>query len=163
MRYHLDGDPRVHFIDFIVEWADGRREAFAVKHSEAAVAADGVEAVLRAICAEHGAEIADDFRTVTYETLDPVAVLNGRLILRCGRDRDHAALKAVQAALTRLGPGTTFREVALASGLGQRGVRAAVALLQSGILASPPGERLHLDLPLTNRAANANENGNHRP
>jgi hypothetical protein len=37
------------------------------------------------------------------------------------------------------------------TGLGQRGVRAAVALLQSGILMNPPGKRLCLDLLLENR------------
>lgn len=161
MRYRVGGVQRVHFIDFIVTWTDGTREAFSVKHSEEALATDGVETVLQAIHAEHGAKIADDFRTITYEGLDPVAVLNGRLILRCGRDRDHAGMEAIREALQRLGPATTLREIAVASGLGQRGVRAAVALLQSGILTSPAGERLRLDLPLTSHASKAS--GNHRP
>lgn len=151
VEYVLGGTPRAYTFDVFVEWKDGLREAIAVRQTEADLRADDTLKVIAAICAQHGAKLADDYRTITYETLDPVAVLNGRFILRCGRDHDYAGQEATRAALRRLGAVTTLREVAEATGLGARGARAAVALLQSGILASPPGERLRLDLPLENR------------
>lgn len=147
----LDRSRRSYTFDTLVEGTDGRRKAIAVKQTEAALRADDTLAVIAAISTQHGAKLADDYRAVTYETLDPVAVLNGRLILRCGRDRDHAGQDAVRTALRGLGVVTTLREIAEATGLGVRGARAAVALLQSGVLASPHGERLRLDLPLENR------------
>jgi hypothetical protein len=155
VSYVLAGVHRRYTFDIVVEWRDGLREAIAVRQSDRGLHADDTVEVVKAICAQHGAKLADDFRAITYETLDPVAVLNGRQIIRCGRDHDYAAQSAVRGALRRLGPATTLREVAIASGHGQRGVRAAVALLQSGIIVSPPGERLRLDLPLENRVPGA--------
>ena len=152
-KYVLAGVERRYTFDIVVQWSDGLREAIAIRQSVDGLHADDTIEVISAICVQHGARFADDYRAITYETLDPVAVLNGRLILRCGRDHDHAARSAVRRALTLLGPVTTLREIAIATDLGQRGVRAAVALLQSGILMNPPGERLGLDLPLENRAS----------
>jgi hypothetical protein len=151
VRYALGSVERIYTFDILVDWVGGVRQAIAVKNTDAALRADDTVPAIEAICAQHGARLAHDYRAVTYETLDPVAVLNGRLILRCGRDHDYAAMDAVRQALPRLGPATTLREVATLTGLGQRGVRAAVALLQSGILMNPPGKRLCLDLLLENR------------
>lgn len=151
--YGPAGDRHTHTFDILVEWSDGVREAIAVKQTEDRLRRDGTVKVMETICTEHGSRFADDYRAITYETLDPIAVLNGRDIVDCGRDHDHAAMDVVRMALPGLGPVTSLREVALSTGLGQRGVRAAVALLQSGILMNPPGMRLDLDLPLENRAA----------
>ena len=151
VRYDRGGVQHLYTFDIIVEWENGFREAIAVRQTEAALLADDTVDVIKAICAQRGPEIADDYRAITYETLDPVAVLNGRQILRCGRDHDYVGQAAVRKALASLGPITTFREIAAATGLGHRGVRAATALLQSWILANPPEERLDLDLPLENR------------
>ncbi|CAO4164090.1 hypothetical protein [Methylorubrum populi] len=90
VRYVLGGAQRSYTFDVIVEWSDGFREAIAIRQTISALHADDTLEVIEAICTQHGALLADDYRTVTYETLDPVAVLNGRLILRCGRDHDHA-------------------------------------------------------------------------
>lgn len=152
-KYVLAGVEHRYTFDIVVHWSDGLREAIAIRQSVDGLHADDTIEVISVICVQQGARFADDYRAITYETLDPVAVLNGRLILRCGRDHDHAARSAVRRALTLLGPVTTLREIAIATDLGQRGVRAAVALLQSGILMNPPGERLGLDLQLENRAS----------
>ena len=153
VSYVLADVARSYTFDIFVEWTDGVREGIAVRQSTKALEADDTVEVIKAICSQHGNSLADDYRAVTYETLDPVAVLNGRLILRCGRDHDYAARDTVRKTLPRLGTATTLREIALATGIGQRGVRAAVALLQSGILIFPAGERLRLDLPLENRGS----------
>lgn len=162
--YHdLRGVQRPYTFDLIVEWVCGRREAVAVRQTVEGLHRDDTVEVIKAICAQHGARFADDYRAVTYETLDPVAVLNGREILRCGRDHDHTGKNAVRQALPRLGHITTLREIADTTALGQRGVRAAVALLQSGILGVPAGERLRLDLPLENRRSEATSKTSNHP
>ncbi|MGY2049165.1 hypothetical protein [Methylobacterium sp. JK268] len=153
VRYERVGSQHVYTFDILVDWANGVREAIAVKQTFEGLHRDETVAIVEAICAQKGSRLADDYRAITYETLDPVAVLNGRYIVACGRDHDHAGLRTVRAVLPGLGPVTSLREVALAVGLGQRGVRAAAALLQSGILMNPPGKRLGLDLPLENRVS----------
>lgn len=151
VRFVLRGVERTYTFDVIAEWSDGFREAIAIRQTLAALHSDDTLEVIEAICAQRGSAVADDYRSVTYESLDPVAVLNGRLILRCGRDHDHAGQGAVRKALRCLGRATTIREIAEAAGMGPRGARAAVALLQSGLLTNPLGEKLGLDLPLENR------------
>jgi hypothetical protein len=158
VSYELAGSSRTHTLDVIVEWVGGIREAFAVKHSTDALSRGETPTgtVLAALSVQHGIRIAHDYRAVTNDTLDPVAVLNARLIVRCGRDNDRAGMEVVRKVLAGLGPTTTLREAAVATSLGMRGFRAAVALIQSGILANPGGERLSLELSLENRAAGNN-------
>lgn len=153
VEYELPDGTHHYTFDVEVDWADGIREVIAVRQTIDGLHRDDTVQVVKTICAQHGNRIAHDYRAVTYETLDPYAVLNGREIVDCGRDHDHAGKDAVRKALRRLGPVTTLREVATATGLGQPGVRAAVALLQSGILMNPPGKWLDLDLPLENRGS----------
>ncbi|MGW5841071.1 hypothetical protein ACWFZ6_24085 [Methylorubrum extorquens] len=153
VQYERADGQHVYTFDIYVEWSDGVREVIAVKQTFEGLRRDETVAIVETICAQKGSKLADDYRAITYETLDPDAVLNGREILACGRDHDHAGLRAVRSVLPGLGPITSLREVALATGLGQRGVRAAIALLQSGILMNPPGKRLDLDLPLENRVS----------
>ncbi|SFM31148.1 hypothetical protein [Methylobacterium pseudosasicola] len=151
VAYHLPDGGHHYTIDIHVEWMDGVREVVAVRQTDEALQRDDTVHVIKTICAQHGNRLADDYRAVTYETLDPFQVMNGREIIECGRDHDHAGRRAIRTALPGLGQVTTLREVATATGLGQRGVRAAVALLQSGVLVNPPGKLLELDLPLGNR------------
>jgi hypothetical protein len=152
VRYRFRGVARTYTFDIVVQWWSGWREAFAVKQSDNDLLdADDTLHVLKAISEQYGTRLADDYRVVTYDTLDPVAVMNGRVILRCGRDQDHAAMDVVRATLARLGPVVTLAEVAEQSCMGKRGLRAAVALIQSGLLMPPRGERLRVDLPLENR------------
>ena len=153
VRYERVGSQHVYTFDILVDWTDGVREAIAIRQTFEGLHSDETVAIVEAICAQSGSRLADNYRAITYETLDPVAVLNGREIVACGRDHDHAGLRAVRSVLPELGPITSLREVAKATGLDQRGVRAAIALLQSGILMNPPGERLDLDLPLENRVS----------
>ena len=129
----------------------GRRIGFAVKATrEEALRAD-VEGVLRAIKAGGDADVADRLASISMDRLDPVAVLNAQDVLERGLDQDHRGLAAVGAALRGMGRTITLREVAHATRFGDRGVRAAVALVQAGALVIPRGERLRPDLQLENR------------
>lgn len=149
----LEGIRREHFLDVVVRMRDGRIIAFAVKATEADLRRGDTIAILEAIAAQHGAAVAHEYRGVSRESLDPIALDNARVILRCGRDPDARGRRIVGDLLSTLGPSVTLREIALASRMGVRGLRAAVALIQSGLLAPPRGSRLAQDLPLANRAA----------
>ncbi len=161
VRYRWKGIVRTYTIDVVVRLRNGRRVAFAVKRSMPELLRDDTIAIIEAIAAEHGARVADEYRTVTYESLDPVALENAKLILACGRDHDIAGQRLVGEILADLGQTVSLREIAEASGLGGRGVRAAVALIQSGILMPPRGEHLALDLPMENRSSPGSATGNH--
>jgi hypothetical protein len=163
VRYRWRGTVRKYTFDVVVRLRDGRRVAYATKRSERELLNDDTIEILEAIAAEHGSRVADEYRTVTYETLDPIALKNAKLIVGCGRDQDIAGQRRVREVLADLGPTVTLREVAEASGLGDRGVRAAVALIQSGILMPPRGQHLALDLPMENRGTRASASGNHSP
>lgn len=152
VRYRLGGIDRTYTFDVVVDWACGTRVAYAVKATTNELRAGDTPAILTAVGAQLGTRFAHQYRAVTNDTLDPVALLNARLIVRCGRDHDYAAMDVVRDSLPRLGRSATLREVAEATGLGRRGVRAAVALIQSGVLANPGGARLDLDLPLESRS-----------
>lgn len=109
-----------------------------------------MDAVLTAIKARHGSRFADDYRFVSFQSLDPATVLNAKLIHRCGDELDEDARRAVRAVLPGLGPETTAAEIGRATGLDARGMRAAFALIPSGVLVNLPGRQITFDSPLTN-------------
>ena len=150
VEYKRDGIWHVYFIDVVVEHRCGHRKAYAVKDTKKSAVEDDTEAKLELICDQDTDDVADDFRLVTFEGLSPVAVENASLIARCGAQEDREAWEAVRATLPNL-PGTvTAAGLGEASGYGVRGMRAAFALIPAGLLRNPPGERLHMDTPLTN-------------
>jgi hypothetical protein len=150
VTFRRDGVLHVYFIDVVVEHRCGHRKAYAVKDTAEAALKDDTAGKLRLICEQDTSGLADDYRLVTFEGLDPAAVGNASLIARCGAEQDREAWEAVRAILPGL-PGTvTAAAVGEASGYGVRGMRAAFALIPAGLLRNPPGERLHMDTPLTN-------------
>lgn len=148
----------VYFMDLVVEFRCGHRKAYAVKSSQAEAVEDETEEKLRLISAFNPATFASDYRLVTFDGLDPIAVTNASLINRCARELDHDAQDAVRAVLSRLGRRVTANEIGTASGYGCRGMRAAFALIPAGLLRNPPGKRLHMDTPLTNWASRVSAN-----
>jgi len=151
VRYTWRGAVRRYTFDVVVKLHKGPRIAYAVKRSERELLRDDTIEILKAIEVEHGSRIADAYRTVTYESLDPVALENARLIVRCGRDQDIAAQRRVRECLADLPATVTLERIAQASGIGHRGLRAAIALIQSGILVLPCGQPLASNLPMVNR------------
>lgn len=150
VNFRRNGVLHVYFIDVVVEHRCGHRKAYAVKDTAESAKEDDTWAKLELICEQDTAGVADDFRLVTFEGLDPAAVENASLITRCGAEQDSEAWEAVRATLPNL-PGTvTAAAIGQASGYGVRGMRAAFALIPAGLLRNPPGERLHMDTPLTN-------------
>lgn len=150
VEYLRDHIWHVYFIDVVVEHRCGRRVAYAVKDTAESAQKDDTWAKLQLICDQDTDGVADDFRLVTFEGLDPTAVENASLIARCGAEQDREAWEAVRATLPNLPRTVTAAGIGQASGYGVRGMRAAFALIPAGLLRNPPGQRLHMDTPLTN-------------
>lgn len=153
VAYRRDGTMHVYFIDLVVEHRCGQRKAYAVKQNAAAALEDETRTKLRLLGEQDTEGFADDYRLVTFEGLDPVAVVNASLIARCAEAQDHEAWEAVRKVLPMLPPVATATEIGRASGYDVRGMRAAFALIPAGLLRNPPGQRLHMDTPLTNGAS----------
>ncbi|WP_267354144.1 MULTISPECIES: hypothetical protein [unclassified Methylobacterium] len=157
-EYTRDGVRYVHFIDLVVEHRCGHRKAYAIKATRKDALDDDIPAKLRLLSDQDSRGFADDYRMATFEGLCPATVHNASLIARCGREQDHEAWEAVRAILTEVPAAATAAEIGNASGLGVRGMRAAFALIPAGDLRNPPGIRLNMDTPLTNRAGRETTN-----
>lgn len=150
VTYRLDRTEHVHFMDTRCTYRSGKRIAYFVKAKEESRISSNADAIMDAICARHGTRFADDYRFVSFESLDPETVANANLIMRCADHLDAEALSAVRAILPDLGPEATATEIGEATELGARGMRAAFALIPTGILLNPPGKQLLFETPLTN-------------
>lgn len=161
-KYRRHGGERSYTFDIVVRMRSGRVIAWAVKRTEEELMGDDTCEILKAIHAEHGTSFADEYRSVTYEKLDPVALKNAKFIVDCGGDQDVAAQARVRDVLADLPAMVTPRQIGEATKLGCRGARAAIALIQSGILGVPPGRELNADRPLENRGR-VSATANHAP
>lgn len=153
VTYRRDGAKHVYFMDLVVEHRCGHRKAYAIKATARDALKDDTAGTLKLICAQDTVGFAHDYRLVTFEGLDPVTVTNASLIARCGGEQDHEAWEAVRAVLPDLPPSVTATKIGHASGYDVRGMRAAFALIPAGLLKNPPGQRLHMETPLTNWAS----------
>lgn len=136
-----------HWLDYVTKRPDGWRVAYAVKaaHKDEAE----LEAALKAIAAHGGDDIADEFRILRADELDEVTVANARLVCQFARAFDFGAIGFVEGTLPAEGTQTTFREITQRSGLGTRGYRAAVTLVQSGLVRLARGVAITPDAPVT--------------
>lgn len=138
-----------YHVDFLTTYTDRRKVVFEVKY--AADVTDEVKDRLKLIASVAGDDFADAYRIVTEKDLSAVAIANARLIVDCGCDADLDAQAAVREAVAGRRGGTTASRLGADTGLGDRGVRAAFALIQSGLLKPQRGARLDRNTPLTIR------------
>lgn len=143
-----DGEPVIRYFDFVVTWRSGRRTAFAVKHVEDVD--DEIRAVLTAVAEQLGNRFADDFRTLTEAMVDRVSISNAWKIVDCAKDLDLEAMDEVRAYLLSAPHELRLGQIGSAIGLGERGYRAAIALIQSGALRIAPGTLIGPDAIATN-------------
>lgn len=139
------GTPEYHS-DYEVDWRSGVVSTIECKYEEDSKR-KAVPAKIAGIGRNAVSGITDDYRIVTQFDLDDVTVANARSIVACALDDDPEGLAAVRRALPGMPEGFALGDVADASGLGFRGYRAAVALLQSGALSLAPGVRVALEAP----------------
>ncbi|MBS3652082.1 hypothetical protein KEU06_26115 [Pseudaminobacter sp. 19-2017] len=149
-EYVQCGRKRVHYFDFVQHLASGRI-AYAVKYEDDVD--DELRETLRCVAQQVGDRFAGEFRTLTEKDLTRIQVENAQDVLDAARDFDFEGQSLAAAVLKALPARVTLAEIARASGLGERGRRAAVALVQKGLLKVPSNERLTSNALLFNQAA----------
>lgn len=149
-RYYRVGQRRQHYTtDFLVTFRNRRKVAYEVKY-EVDVVKEGTEALLEEVAMYVGDDLAEEYSLLTELDVNDLAVANAETIIACGRDFDLAGQEIVRALLMRAPATMTLGEIGERSGLGARGERAAMALIQQGILRFDPAEALSPTVKLSN-------------
>lgn len=138
-EYTQDGQKRVHYFDYVQQLANGRI-AHAVKYEDDVD--DELRETLRLVSEQLGDRFADEFRILTEKDLTRIQIENAQDVLDAARDFDVKGQSLAVAALQALPARVTLADIANVSGLGKRGGRAAMTLVQKGLLKVPPNERL---------------------
>jgi hypothetical protein len=150
VAYVWHGQKRRHYFDFVQRQARGRI-AYAVKYEEDVD--DDLHETLRLVCEQAGDRFAEEFRIITEKYLTQTQIENAGEILACASDFDFTVQAAVEVVLRALPSPVRLDEIVRAAGHGDRGRRAALTLIQKGLLKVPPNVRLGDDAVLVNRAA----------
>jgi hypothetical protein len=130
VSYTRDGTTHVHYVDAVVDFADGKRIAHFIKYAEDAHKED-LNGLIRMIAAT-GNHKFDEYRVLTEFDISPTTIANSELIVRCGRNFDIDAIDLVRNHLRSSPPVVTPRMIAGQTEVGSRGSDALIALLQSG-------------------------------
>jgi hypothetical protein len=149
VNFVTDGNKRHHYFDFVVTWSDGWRSACPIKYADDVK--PGLLRDLRAIADQVGDTFADDFRLLTDKDVDATTIANARQIVSCGLDFDHEAQTFILEQLPSLDDRVALETFDRLAGDGNRGSRAAIALLQRGDLSIDPGHVLGHGALLCNR------------
>lgn len=147
--YLAKGRKHRYTTDYLVTFNDGHKVAYEVKYAENA-ARKGTEALLEEVAEHVGDDLADEYMLLTELHVNNVAVANAKSIIECGRDFDIRGQEVVRASLMRAPATITLAEIGKLTGLGVRGERAAMALIQQGALRFDPAEPLSQTVKLRN-------------
>lgn len=134
------GRNREHYFDFIVSWTDGSVTAYAAKYSQ-----DIDQELSLDLCAMRdtwGDAVADEYSTLSETDFDDSTIENSKLIIASALDFDFEGQTEVRLKLRSMGREMRLGEIANATGLGDRGYRAALSLIQGGDLLCTPGRLL---------------------
>lgn len=146
--YHWEGKLRRHFLDLLVYFQSGKRVAYSIKYLKDVEKSD-LKSELKAINDHNRDTVADDYRVLTEANVNLLEFENAKQIISCAKDHDFKARKIVKSYLPKLGSSVTPREIGLITGLGRRGERAAIALLQSGVFKLTEHTPIHQDVQFT--------------
>ncbi|KQT48995.1 hypothetical protein ASG43_09190 [Aureimonas sp. Leaf454] len=156
------GIDRSHCFDVRVRLICGRRVAIAFKYEEDAHR-DGLAELLQTIAQQAFEEdangnrvpFADEYRIVTERHLDGIRVRNAEMVVECGSDFDEEGQAIVRDRLAGAPRSFALGEVGRMTGLGSRGFRAAVALVQAGIVEVPLNHLIGSATMVMNRLFNS--------
>ncbi|QQR39005.1 TnsA endonuclease N-terminal domain-containing protein [Devosia rhizoryzae] len=140
-----------HYFDFVVIWKDGSTSACAVKYRKDST---GLDDLLKAAAKEVGDAFASDYRIFGEDGINRTMLWNASWVIRCGKDHDYEAQAALAGVLANAGRSVRVADCDAIVGDGQRGSRAAIALIKSGKLVIPADERLGRDTVLGNLFTN---------
>ena len=151
-RIPFKGEVAVHYFDMLLTMIDGRKIAGAVKYRKDTK--EDLRALLRAGADTVGDSFADDWKIYSESQLTRTRIRNARKIIDCGQDFDFEAQNALAIALVGHGPEIRVADCDAILGDGERGSRAAMALIQSGKLVIGDDDRLGRNTVLRNLFTN---------
>ncbi len=144
-----DGRKVPNWVDIQTFWESGKIYANYIKYEEG-VTAD-FEGDIALAVDQVGDRFAHEYRIVTEQDVTADQIGIARDVIECAKDFDCEAQERVSAALRALPSRFLLADVAAATGLGQRGIRAAKALVGKGSVAIPKNVRLDGRTLLINR------------
>ncbi len=151
-RFDFDGRSVLHYMDFLVILKTGYRWAISVKYLEQRTAE--FLALLKAAGAEVGDAFAHRYYTWCETDISQTQIWNATRILSAAKDFDFEAQKFLADELKSAGRQIRVGDCDRILGDGHRGSRAAMALVKTGRLVIPEGERLGRDTVLRNLFTN---------
>lgn len=151
IRYvDANGGGRRYTFDVVVDWTSGITSACETKYLADALRKD-THVKLETIFKGRQGRIADDWRLLHETHIDEVTLENAQTInyIACGADA--VGIAALRADLPPDGTVISMRDLSERAGLGRRGYRAAIVLIQSGMVRLEPGIRIDPEALVTIR------------
>jgi hypothetical protein len=142
----------VHWVDFLVIRKNGWREARSIKYVEDQTA--DLRGLLEAAAEEVGDAFADDYGIMSELDITQTQLWNAAHIVSALKDADPEAQKELAQRLRSAPRQIRVGDCDTMLGDGVRGSRAAMALVKTGKLVIPPGQRLGRDTVLGNLFTN---------
>lgn len=142
----------VHTMDFLVIRKDGWREARSVKY--VVDQTEDLVGLLRAAADQVGDAFADDYGIMSENDITQTQLWNAAHIVSALKDADFEAQKALAQRLRSAPRQIRAGDCDAMLGDGVRGSRAAMALVKTGKLVIPEGQRLGRDAVLGNLFTN---------
>lgn len=137
-----------HWVDFKATRWDGTVDAFPVKYSKD-VTTD-LEDLFKAAASKVGDRFAHRWAILKETGLTRTMVWNACRVIACAKDHDYEAQDALAAMLARAEGRISLRKCDAMLGDGQRGSRAAIALIKTGNVVVTEGEKIGNDTVLRN-------------
>lgn len=147
-----NGRSVLHYMDFLVTWRSGRRSACSVKY--VADQTPEFKELIAAMGHKVGDDFADDYRILSEAEIGLNDIWNAARIVSAAKDFDLEAQAFLAHELRSFRGWVTLAECDDLLADGTRGSRAAKALIKTGRLVLPKGERLHAGSLLRNLFTN---------
>ncbi|MBB3998358.1 hypothetical protein [Aureimonas pseudogalii] len=142
IRYvDANGGGRHYTFDVVVDWTSGITSACETKYAADALRKD-TRGRLEGIFEGRQTRVADDWRLLHENHFDEVTLENAREINYVACGDDAVGIAALRADLPPHGTVISMRDLSERAGLGRRGYRAAIVLIQSGTVRLEPGVRI---------------------
>jgi hypothetical protein len=139
-RFDFEGQSVLHHMDLVVVWRSGWRSAMSIKYLKDKT--PEFEALINAAAEEVGDDFADDYRTFSEDDIDQTRLWNARRIIAAAKDFDFEAQAFLATELRSARREVSLEDCDAIVGDGERGSRAAMALVKTGRLVIPAGRRL---------------------
>jgi hypothetical protein len=134
-------DEHRHFFDMVATFTSGARIAFTVKPTDAVAAGGFLETMQVVSWWVRKSGFADEVRLLTKSDIDPIELHNAK-ILTAVRGADPEADRAAREAISALTGARTLKDLTTTTGLAERGYRALLRLVRTGVLAAEHHERI---------------------